>query len=181
MEFERFTFVAAVNNMEVLDKNLCLSHAINSNDANQFIIKRNYSTASLAYNEAINEAINEIIIFVHQDIFFPESWLASLKQSLSHLDKENTKWGVIGCFGSKKGGKGGIGQVYTTGMGVHGRNIDKPEPVETLDEIVLVIRKSSGLRFDPSMPHFHLYGTDICMSSREKGIVMLRYSGLLRS
>jgi hypothetical protein len=55
--------------------------------------------------------------------------------------------------------------------GKEGQEIDKPEPVETLDEIVLVIRKSSGLRFDPSLPHYHLYGTDICMAAREKGMM----------
>ena len=38
----------------------------------------------------------------------------------------------------------------------------------TLDEIVLVIRRNSGLRFDPELG-FHLYGADIA-SSGEQGL-----------
>ena len=142
---ECFTIVVAVNDVKVLQQNLCLSPGINS-DNMQLIVKRNYRAASLAYNEAIEEADNEIIIFVHQDVYLPETWFAGLKKSLSYFEKEKISWGVLGCFGSRAGGAGGIGRVCTNGMGLHGREIDKPEPVETLDEIVLVIRKSSGLR-----------------------------------
>jgi hypothetical protein len=46
---------------------------------------------------------------------------------------------------------------------------EQPEPVQTLDEIVLIIRKSSGLRFDDQLPHFHLYGADICLRAAKMG------------
>lgn len=170
MEQECFTIVVAVNDVKVLQQNLCLSPGIN-NDSVQLITKRNYRAASLAYNEAIEEADNEIIIFVHQDVYLPETWFSGLKKSLSYLEKEKISWGVLGCFGFRLGRARGIGRVYTNGLGFHGDEIDKPEPVQTLDEIVLVIRKSSGLRFDPTLPHFHMYGTDICMSAKEKGMM----------
>lgn len=171
MRQERFTIVAAANDMDVLQNNLFLSPDIKNDGIYQLIIKRNYQAAALAYNEAIEEAKNEIILFAHQDIYFPETWFSSLRTSLFYFEKEKISWGVLGCFGSRPGGPGGIGQVYTTGMGIHGRDINKPEPVQTVDEIVLVIRKSSGLHFDPSLPYFHLYGADICMSAREKGMM----------
>ena len=170
MKQDNFTIVAAVNDTEVLQKNLCLSPDI-KNGSIQLITKRNYRAASLAYNEAIEEADNEIILFVHQDVYLPETWFSSFKKSLSYLEKEQINWGVLGCFGSAKNRHGGVGRVCTTGMGLHGNEIGNPEPVETLDEIVLIIRRSSGLRFDSSLPHFHLYGTDICMSAREKGMM----------
>jgi len=167
-----FTIVAAVNDMKVLQKNLCLSPGI-TNDSTQLIIKRNYQSASLAYNESIEEAENEIIIFAHQDVYLPGTWFASLKQTLDYFEKEMINWGVLGCFGMReKSGRGiGIGRLYSNGWGIVGHEIKNPEPVQTLDEIVLVIKKSSGLRFDPTLPHFHMYGTDICMSAREKGMV----------
>jgi Glycosyltransferase like family len=173
MKDESFTFVSAVNDMDVLQKNLCLSPCINSCRSNQFIIKRNYPAASLAYNEAINESENETVIFVHQDIFLPESWLTNLRTSLYYFNKEKIQWGVLGCYGVRNNVGEGIelGQVYTNGLGIVGHKIDKPEYVETLDEIVLVIQKSSDLRFDQSLPSFHLYGTDLCMSAREKGLL----------
>jgi hypothetical protein len=45
-----------------------------------------------------------------------------------------------------------------------------PAPVQTLDEIVLIIRRSSGLRFDERLSHFHFYGADICLSAAERGM-----------
>jgi hypothetical protein len=48
--------------------------------------------------------------------------------------------------------------------------MDRPAQVQTLDEIVLILRKSSGLRFDESLPHFHFYGTDICMAADARGL-----------
>ncbi len=170
---ENFTFVAAVNEMDVLQKNLCLSPCINDTSENQFIVKRNYGAASLAYNEALDESKNDIVIFVHQDVYLPESWLTSLRMSLSYLEENKIKWGVLGCYGvgSNAGKWVGLGRVYTNGWGYVGRTIDRPVPVQTLDEILLVVRKSSGLQFDPSLPHFHLYGTDICMSASEKGML----------
>ena len=42
--------------------------------------------------------------------------------------------------------------------------------VQTLDEIVLILKKSSGLRFDDSLPHFHFYGTDICLRAAQRGM-----------
>jgi hypothetical protein len=167
-----FTFVVAVNNMEVLQKNLFLSPGLSGNtrNRNQVVIKQNYPSMSLAYNSAIDQAENEIIIFIHQDVYLPQRWFSDLRQSLSYFEREQINWGVLGCFGSRKFAEGGIGRLYTTGLGLHGRRIDKPELVETLDEIVLIIRKSSGLRYDESLPHFHLYGTDICMSAKDKGM-----------
>lgn len=174
----KFTFAVAVNNMDVLQKNLFLSPDIlNIDRNNQLIIKSNYQSASLAYNSAIDEAENEIIIFIHQDIYLPETWLSDLSRCLSYLEERQINWGVLGCFGSRKDADGGLGRVYTTGLGLHGTEISKPEPIETLDEIILIIRKSSGLKFDPSLPHFHLYGTDLCMSAKEKGMTNFAFQG----
>ncbi len=166
---EAFTIAAAVNNAQVLRGNLCLSPGLRGG-AHQLVIKENYVSASLAYNSAIDEADNDVIIFVHQDVYFPETWFPDLRKSLAYLNAESVDWGVLGCFGCASFAAKGLGIVYTNGLGVHGRKIEKPEPVETLDEIVLIMRKSSGLRFDPQLPHFHLYGTDICLSAKEMGM-----------
>lgn len=39
-----------------------------------------------------------------------------------------------------------------------------------MDEVVLVVRRSSGLQFDEALPGFHLYGTDICLQARKQGL-----------
>lgn len=167
---EKISIVAAVNNMNVLKSNLLLSPELANGTHHQLIIKHNYQSASLAYNSAIDEAENDLIIFIHQDIYLPETWFSDLERSLSYLKKNNIEWGVLGCSGCSKDAPFGMGRVYTTGLGVHGTHILNPEPIETLDEIVLIIRRSSGLRFDSCLPHFHLYGTDICLSAKTHGL-----------
>jgi hypothetical protein len=175
MSGEAFTIIAAVNNDEVLRQNLLLSPGLLN--GNQLLIKRNFTSASLAYNSAIDDAEKDILIFVHQDIYLPDTWFADLKRCLAFLESSRANWGVLGCFGSRKDAYGGLGRVYTRGLGRHGRQITQPEPIDTLDEIVLIIRKSSGLRFDPGLPHFHLYGPDICLIARDKGMVNYAFQG----
>ncbi len=58
------------------------------------------------------------------------------------------------------------GYCYSTGLRrTLGAPFAAPLPARTLDEFVLVVRKSSGLRFDERLPGFHLYGTDICLQA----------------
>ena len=47
-----------------------------------------------------------------------------------------------------------------------------PARVATLDELLLVVRRDSGLRFDPALG-FHLYGADICLQARERGLAVV--------
>jgi hypothetical protein len=47
-----------------------------------------------------------------------------------------------------------------------------PARVATLDELVLVVRRDTPLRFDPSLG-FHLYGADICLQARELGLAVV--------
>lgn len=174
---ESFTFAVAVNNTDTLRKNLLLSPGLQPGHKHQILVKEGYSSASEAYNSAIDEAKNEIIIFIHQDIYLPESWFADLAKALSYLDDKKINWGVMGCFGSRRDAHGGLGRVYTNGLGFHGAVLNNPEPIETLDEIVLIIKKSSGLRFDPIMPNFHLYGTDLCLTAQDKGMTNFAFQG----
>jgi hypothetical protein len=176
MSDETFTFAVAVNNVEILRKNLYLSPGLLREHKHQVVIKENYPSASLAFNSAIDEAENEIIIFIHQDIYLPETWFSDISRCLSYFEERQINWGVLGCFGSRKA-EVGVGRVCDTPWGVHGRKINEPEPVETLDEIILVTKKSSGLRFDPSLPHFHLYGTDLCMSAKDNGMTNFAFQG----
>jgi hypothetical protein len=34
----------------------------------------------------------------------------------------------------------------------------------------LILRKSSGLRFDERLDHFHMYGADICLQAQARGM-----------
>ena len=129
-----------------------------------------YPSASLAYNSCIEEADHDLIIFAHQDIYLPEEWFHQLASAISFLEERDVRWGVLGCYGTGPSFEDQAGSVYQSGMGIIGRHLERPELVQTLDEILLVIRKSSGIKFDRNFPGFHLYGSDLCMTAHAAGM-----------
>lgn len=166
----RFTLVAAVNSRKTLESNLLASPALKSDQLVEMLFKEGAASASQAYNAALDEAQGDIVVFVHQDIYLPENWFETVARSIEALDARNVPWGVLGSFGSRMDAHGGLGRVFTRGLGLHGNPISLPEKVDSLDEIVLILRKPSGLRFDANLPSFHMYGVDICMEARRMGL-----------
>ena len=166
----RVTFaVATYGSGEVLEGNFLASPCLRGSHGHQVLVQRDYISAARAYNDAIDRAENDIMVFAHQDMIFPEPWLLQLRRALDQLRAADPKWGVLGCYGMPRYGPG-RGYIYSPGRGVLGGPFDAPALVQTLDEIVLIFRKSSGLRFDDHLPHFHLYGTDICLRAEERGM-----------
>ena len=163
------TFVIAVNNKNVFESNFLASPCLNGAHPHQIIVQERFSSAATAYNDAIDRSTNDLIVFVHQDMIFPEHWLSDLQRALDSLQQTDPQWGVLGCYGEtlKDNGRG---YIYSGGLGIMGKPTDRPAPVQTLDEIVLILRKSSGLRFDEGLPHFHFYGADICMAAAARGL-----------
>ena len=158
-----------MNDEAVFSTNLLASPCFRGSHNHQILAQRNCASATLAYNGAIDAAVNDLIVFCHQDMYFPEAWLGQIRDGLATLDSQDPNWGVVGCGGVTRKGEG-RGHLYSSGLGVLGSEVKQPEEVETLDEIVLIFRKSSGLRFDSKLPNFHLYGTDICMRAAKQGM-----------
>jgi hypothetical protein len=173
------TVAVAANDDAVLHQNLLRSPELASGETHQLLVRRGYPSAARAYNSALDEADHDIVVFVHQDVYLPAGWFAGLEQAVAAIEAGGVRWGVLGCFGSRPDAFGGVGEVYTRGLGRHGRALLRPEVIETLDEILLVVRRSSGLRFDPALPHYHLYGTDICLEARTRGLATLAFQGFL--
>ncbi|MGA2373744.1 MAG: glycosyltransferase [Candidatus Korobacteraceae bacterium] len=153
----------------MLKSNFLASPCLGGAHGHQILVQRDYSSAANAYNDAIDRAENDLMVFAHQDMVFPESWLAELDKALAYLEKADPSWGVLGCYGVTHDGVA-HGHIYQQGLGLIGRSFDCPQPIQTLDEIVLIFRRSSRLRFDDQLLHYHLYGTDICMRAAKKGM-----------
>jgi hypothetical protein len=161
--------VATYGAGDLLKQNFEASPCFSGAHDHEFLIQRDYPSAASAYNHAIDEASNELIVFAHQDMIFPAEWLSDLARALHSLEALDPEWGVLGCYGVAADGTG-HGFIYSPGPGVIGRPAALPVRIQTLDEIVLIIRKSSGLRFDSNLPHFHLYGTDLCLRAAQWGL-----------
>lgn len=163
------TFAVAVNNRKVFNNNFLASPCLVAPHSHQIFVQENFSSAAKAYNDAIDKCANDLIIFCHQDILLPETWFPQLENALQYLEEHDPNWGAIGTYGKTQDGRG-WGHVYSSGRDVIGEPLEYPVRVQTLDEIVLILRKSSGLRFDDSLPHFHFYGADICLKAASKGM-----------
>ena len=159
----------AVNNRQLFEHNFLVSPCLRQSQDHQILIQENFGSAAKAYNDAIDRAANDLIVFCHQDIVLPETWLSQLQCALDDLAISDPKWGVLGSYGKTQDGRG-WGHVYSSGRDAIGEPLQRPVAVQTLDEIVLILRKSSDLRFDDSLPHFHFYGADICLRAAKRGL-----------
>lgn len=159
--------VASYGDGALLRENFLSSPCFEGTHPHQILVRANFPSAAKAYNEIIDQAANDLIVFAHYDVLLPASWLRELRQAIEYLDRADPAWGVLGCYGVNQSGRV-FGFLYQRGMGLVGTPLEHPEPVQTLDEFILVIRKSSGLRFDERLPHFHLYGADICLRAASR-------------
>jgi hypothetical protein len=165
----KITFVVAVNNRNVFERNFLISPCLRGSHDHEILVQDRFESAAKAYNDAIERSTNELMVFCHQDLVLPEGWISELDRALASLESFDSNWGVLGCSGMTRDRRHWR-YVYSSGLGISGKPLMRPEPVQTLDEIVLVLRKSSNLRFDKQLPHFHFYGTDICLRAASFGM-----------
>lgn len=158
-----------MNDREVLERNFLASPCLHGTHGHEILVQEQFVSAPKAYNDALERSSNDLIVFCHSDIYLPENWLKDLRCALDYLAIHDPNWGVLGCSGMTVDRRHWR-YMYSTGLGVSGHPLAHPEPVQTLDEIVLIMRKSSGLGFDEDLPHFHLYGTDICLRAAAIGM-----------
>jgi len=162
-----FTIISAVNDSKVLES--CLLRSPDVTGLEKFF-QRDFPSASSAYNRALDKATGDIVIFVHQDVYLPPGWLQRLQWTIQQLETTDPQWGVLGVCGLTPQGEL-RSWVYSSGLGtVLGKQFPTPLQVRTLDEVILVIRRASGLHFDERLPGFHMYGTDICLEAEKLGM-----------
>ena len=132
-------------------------------------VERGAATASLAYNAALDATRAAIVVFAHHDVYLPRGWDALLLARLTDLTARHPDWALAGAYGVAPDYRQ-FGPVWTSSLGqIIGRVPMQPEPVQSYDEMLIVLRRSSGLRFDPAQPGWHMYGTDIVQSARAAG------------
>lgn len=163
-----YTFVVAANDRSILNKNLLASPCLGNDSPHQLLILEGYSSAACAYNRGIEQSKNDVVVFVHQDVYLPHEWVACVETALRNIEGRDPDWGVAGCWGVRDDGAK-FGHLYTPGDGIIGAPFAQPERVRTLDEVVLILRRSSGLKYDEGLAGFHFYGADICLTAAKAG------------
>lgn len=160
--------VAAVNDDGILADNLERSPIFSVQVP--FCPMRGYASAGKAYNTGLDACDAEIVVFVHQDVYLPFPWRQQLLDGIQAIEAVDSRWAVVGVYGVN-GNSEHIGHCWSTGLNrVLGAPFGIPKRVVSIDELVIILRKSSGLRFDVDLPGFHLYGTDIVQSALSNGL-----------
>jgi len=160
----KYSIVCASNNDDILHKHLLSSPDIQKHE---LIIMKNYTCVCKAYNEAKHTC--PIVIFVHQDVFLPETFFDQLDVTVHVL--ENKNWGILSPAGIDFQ-KNRAGYICDRGN-KWGKPEDLPRIMKTADELMLIIKKSTldKISFDEKIPSHHLFGTDICLQAENIGLV----------
>jgi hypothetical protein len=143
-------------------------------------------SAAAALNLAVPKARHEWVVCVHQDVFLPEGWDECLTQQIRAAERRFGPIGVAGVCGvgevivpddpTRPLGAERIGWVNDRGRLLRD-GPDLPARVATLDERMLVVRRDTALKFEPELG-FHLYGADICLQARERGLAVVALGAL---
>lgn len=166
MGMTTFAIVTASHSDAILDANLrrspCLTHI-------PLHIERNAPSASIAYNRGLDATTAPCIVFAHHDVYLPPGWDALLQKRLTELDALDPNWALFGTFGVALDDSP-IGPVWSSSLGqIVGRVPLAPAPVQSYDELLIVMRRDAGLRWDEKLPGWHMYGTDIAAIARAAG------------
>lgn len=138
--------------------------------------KGKFRSAAEAFNRGGKKANGKYIMFVHSDVdLSSNTWLEDAEKILNSIEN----LGIAGVAGmSEKGssnkerGRNVIKHKYPPVIWSWGNPIQKPEPVQTLDECLTIIPKSvfNILQFDEkTCDDWHLYDVDYCLSCKRLG------------
>jgi GT2 family glycosyltransferase len=163
-----WTVISTTNNEELLKS--CLLSSPDIGDASEVILQKGYSSAASAYNAGLQMAKTDLVVFAHQDVYLPKGWIDALRSALDLLSKVDPNWGVLGVWGVDESGDSGTGFLYCAANGKLGSAFAGLREVRSLDEVLLITRKSANLRFDERLSGYHMYGTDFCLEARRKGM-----------
>lgn len=166
---DNVSIVAAISDRKILENNL-LRSGLFSDQEMRLHEYYNQVSASAAYNRGLADTRTDYIVFVHQDVYLPRNWLGNLRAAIGRLSEHDPAWAIIGAFG-KAGNDDLVGHVWSSGLGCElGETLRDPIPVVAVDELLIVMRRVPGLKFDDRLPGFHLYGTDIVHEARKLGM-----------
>jgi hypothetical protein len=174
--FDRFhVYVCARTKIDtpILERDLSRSPAIADKQVALTVLWDQESAAS-AFANAIANATAEFLVFTHCDVYFPERWFERLAWELDRLTRMDGRWAVAGFSGMTASGEQ-VGRIWDCSLdpwtrGVFGKKLLAPVPIVSADEMAFVVRRSAGITFDPKLPEFHLYTTDIILTAERAGL-----------
>lgn len=163
----RFAIACASHSDTILQANLARSPCLSSIPLH---VECDALSAAAAYNAALDATDAEVVIFAHHDVYLPRGWDRLLEARLAEVQAQDPDWALYGTFGVGLDAAH-IGPVWSSSLGqIVGRVPLAPAEVQSYDELLIILRRSSGLRFDEGLAGWHFYGTDIVAQARARGL-----------
>jgi hypothetical protein len=159
------SYIACTHNPDILEK--CLLKSLILKDEDELIVIKGAESIAQGYNSGIDRAKHKIKCFIHHDLIVTNPIL--LRINLIAYCTEDI--GIVGIVGSKTDASPWW-QGQCVGSVVDSRNgilhfTDGKEFCLHLDGLMLATYQD--VRFDESIPGFHLYDQDICKQMAAKG------------
>jgi hypothetical protein len=132
-------------------------------------VERDAPSASIAYNRGLDATAAPYVVFAHHDVYLPPGWDRVLAARIAEVAAQDPQWALLGTFGVGLDGAH-IGPVWSSSLGqIVGRVPMGPTRVQSFDELLIVMRRDAGLRWDENLPGWHMYGTDIVATAHAAG------------
>ena len=109
----------------------------------------------------LSEAKGDYVILCHQDVRIVDDGRAELEARLEQLETLDPAWAVAGNAGGIAPGRLAIRITDPHGANRHVGAL--PAKVMSLDENLMIVKRSARLSFSRDLSGFHFYGTDICL------------------
>lgn len=119
-------------------------------------------------NQLIAQSSGKYIVLCHQDVRLLSDGIDALTNRLDALNTLDESWALAGNAGKTPAGERRI--RITDRHGANQHNGPLPTQVVSLDENFMVVKQSAMLGVSTDLGGYHLYGTDICLLARMRGL-----------
>ena len=180
------SFVVCLSDDATLKANLMASPCLGRNSPHEVLAVRNAPSAAAGLSLGLARARNGLVVWVHQDVVLPAGWDRQVIDQYRRAERWFGPIGVAGVYGvgavveppGQPPAAQRIGRVVDRGRWLQdGPGL--PAPAVTLDELLLIVRRDGPLRAEPALG-FHLYGADLCLQARERGLAVMVLDALCR-
>ena len=163
---KRFTIATLVNNRTHYDemRQSFEDGGFKRSDCEYLFIDNTGAQQTCAYrglDRLLSEAQGEYVILCHQDVRIVDDGRPELEARLAELDTIDPTWAVAGNAGGISAGRLAIRITDPHGANRHVGQL--PAKVMSLDENLLIVKRSSRLSFSRDLSGFHFYGADLCL------------------
>jgi hypothetical protein len=162
--------VCCVQDRETLAANLLASPDLKPGSMHQVILLQDCPDAATGLAAGLARAKHDLVIWAHQDVYLPRGLIARLSHQFRDAERRWGRIGLAGVYGATQAAQGltRVGRVVDRDR-LLDEAVELPAPVTSLDELLLVLPRDTPLRAEPRLG-FHLYGTDLCLQARARGL-----------